>query len=112
MRSGYDMYLELKNVWVAYDRVMALKDVSLALERGEIVALIGANGAGKTTMLRAITGLVKAVRGEICFDGHRLDTQRPEQIVARGISMVPEGRHVYPYMNVKDNLFMGAYLRR
>jgi branched-chain amino acid transport system ATP-binding protein len=106
------MYLELKNVWVAYDRVMALKDVSLALERGEIVALIGANGAGKTTMLRAITGLVKAVRGEIRFDGHRLDTQRPEQIVARGISMVPEGRHVYPYMNVKDNLLMGAYLRR
>ena len=106
------MYLELKHVWVAYDRVMALRDVSLALERGEIVALIGANGAGKTTMLRAITGLVKPVRGEICFDGHRLDTRRPEQIVALGISMVPEGRHVYPYMNVKDNLLMGAYLRR
>ena len=106
------MYLELKHVWVAYDRVMALRDVSLALERGEIVALIGANGAGKTTMLRAITGLIKPVRGEICFDGYRLDTRRPEQIVALGVSMVPEGRHVYPYMNVKDNLFMGAYLRR
>lgn len=106
------MYLELKHVWVAYDRVMALKDVSLALERGEIVALIGANGAGKTTLLRAITGLVKPAGGEIRFDGYRLDTQRPEQIVALGISMIPEGRHVYPYMNVKDNLLMGAYLRR
>jgi branched-chain amino acid transport system ATP-binding protein len=106
------MYLELKHVWVAYDRVMALKDVSLALEKGEIVALIGANGAGKTTMLRAITGLVKPVQGEICFDGRRLDAQRPEQVVALGISMVPEGRHVYPYMHVKDNLLMGAYLRR
>ena len=112
MASGCGTYLELKHVWVAYDRVTALRDVSLALERGEIVALIGANGAGKTTMLRAITGLVKPVRGEICFDGHRLDTRRPEQIVALGVSMVPEGRHVYPYMNVKDNLFMGAYLRR
>jgi branched-chain amino acid transport system ATP-binding protein len=106
------MYLELKNLWVSYDKVMALKGVSLALEQGEIVALIGANGAGKTTMLRAITNLVKPVTGEIWFDGRRLDTQRPEQIVALGISMVPEGRHVYPLMNVKDNLFMGAYRRR
>ncbi len=106
------MYLELKHVWVAYDKVAALKDVSLALERGEIVALIGANGAGKTTLLRVITGLIKPASGAISFEGARLDTQRPEQIVALGISMVPEGRHVYPYMNIKDNLLMGAYLRR
>jgi branched-chain amino acid transport system ATP-binding protein len=105
------MYLEVKNVWVSYDKVMALKGVSLGLEQGEIVALIGANGAGKTTLLRAITGLVKLAGGEIWFDGCHLDTQRPEQIVAMGISMVPEGRRVYPYMNVKDNLLMGAYRR-
>jgi branched-chain amino acid transport system ATP-binding protein len=106
------MYLALKNVWVSYDKVMALKGVSLALEQGEIVALIGANGAGKTTLLRAITNLVTPAAGEVWFDGHRLDTQRPEQIVALGISMVPEGRHVYPLMHVKDNLLMGAYRRR
>jgi branched-chain amino acid transport system ATP-binding protein len=106
------MYLELKHVWVSYDQVRALKGVSLGLEQGEIVALIGANGAGKTTMLRAITSLVKPAGGEIWFDGRRLDTQRPEHIVALGISMVPEGRHVYPFMNVKDNLLMGAYRRR
>jgi branched-chain amino acid transport system ATP-binding protein len=106
------MYLELKQVWVSYDRVMALKGVSLGLEQGEIVALIGANGAGKTTLLRAITGLVTPAEGEIWFDGRRLDTLRPEHIVALGLSMVPEGRHVYPLMDVKDNLLMGAYRRR
>jgi branched-chain amino acid transport system ATP-binding protein len=111
-RSGCSMYLELQHVRVSYDKVMALKGVSLGVEQGEIVALIGANGAGKTTMLRAITGLVKPTEGEIWFDGHRLDTQRPERIVALGVSMVPEGRHVYPYMHVKDNLLMGAYRRR
>jgi branched-chain amino acid transport system ATP-binding protein len=106
------MYLALTNVWVSYDKVMALKGVSLSLEQGEIVALIGANGAGKTTLLRAITNLVTPAAGEVWFDGRRLDTQRPEQIVALGISMVPEGRHVYPLMHVTDNLLMGAYLRR
>jgi branched-chain amino acid transport system ATP-binding protein len=106
------MYLELKNVRVLYDKVTALQGISLTVEKGEIIALIGANGAGKTTTLRAITGLVRPASGEIWFDGRRLDTLRPERIVALGISMVPEGRHVYPYMNVKDNLLMGAYLRR
>jgi branched-chain amino acid transport system ATP-binding protein len=106
------MYLALNNVWVSYDKVMALKGVSLALEQGEIVALIGANGAGKTTLLRAITNLVTPAAGEVWFDGRRLDMQRPEQIVALGISMVPEGRHVYPLMHVTDNLLMGAYRRR
>jgi branched-chain amino acid transport system ATP-binding protein len=112
LRDMATPYLALKDVWIAYDKVIALRGVAMQMEQGEIIALIGANGAGKTTLLRAISGLVTPTRGEIWFDGHRLDTWRPEQIVARGISMVPEGRHVYPYMNVKDNLLMGAYLRR
>ena len=86
--------------------------VSLELEQGEIVALIGANGAGKTTTLRAITGLRRPWRGEIWFEGERIDQLPPAAIVARGIAMVPEGRRIYPYMTVKDNLLMGAYLRR
>lgn len=106
------MYFELRDVSVRYDKVQALKSVSLAMEQGEIISLIGANGAGKTTTLRAITGLARLAGGEIWFDGHRIDTLGPAEIVALGISMVPEGRHVYPFMNVMDNLLMGAYLRR
>jgi branched-chain amino acid transport system ATP-binding protein len=106
------MYLQLEHVTVLYDKVMALRGISIVVEKGEIVSLIGANGAGKTTTLRAIAGLTPVTSGEIQFDGCRLDTLRPEKIVALGISMVPEGRHVYPYMSVKDNLLMGAYLRR
>jgi branched-chain amino acid transport system ATP-binding protein len=106
------MYLQLRDVDVAYDKVLALKSASIAAERGEIVALIGANGAGKTTTMRAITRLTRIKRGEIMLDGERIDGLSPDQIVRRGISMVPEGRHVYPFMSVKDNLLMGAYLRR
>jgi branched-chain amino acid transport system ATP-binding protein len=106
------MSLQLAHVTLLYDKVMALRGISIAVEKGEIVSLIGANGAGKTTTLRAIAGLTPVTSGEIWFDGCRLDTLRPEKIVALGISMVPEGRHVYPSMSVKDNLLMGAYLRR
>jgi branched-chain amino acid transport system ATP-binding protein len=105
------MLFELRAVSVQYDQVRALNAVSLALEQGEIVALIGANGAGKTSTLRAITGLARPVAGEIWFDGARIDRLAPAAIVALGISMVPEGRHVYPFMSVKDNLLMGAYRR-
>jgi branched-chain amino acid transport system ATP-binding protein len=106
------MYFAMRGVDVAYDRVLALKEASISLEQGECIALIGANGAGKSTCLRAITGLKKPLRGEIWFDGERIDGLQPEEIVKRGISMVPEGRRIYPYMTVKDNLLMGAYLRR
>ncbi len=85
--------------------------MSIQLEQGQVVALIGSNGAGKTTTLRAITGLKKPSQGEVWFEGERIDQLPPAKIVARGIAMVPEGRHVYPYMSVKDNLLMGAYLR-
>jgi branched-chain amino acid transport system ATP-binding protein len=106
------MYFECKNLTVRYDKVTALRGVSLGLEQGQVAALIGANGAGKSTTLRAITGLKKPAGGEIWFEGQRIDRLPPAEIVARGIAMVPEGRRIYPYMTVKDNLLMGAYLRR
>jgi branched-chain amino acid transport system ATP-binding protein len=106
------MYFEFKNVSIHYDKVQALENVTLNLEQGEIVALIGPNGAGKTSTLRAITALAKPSSGEIWFGGKRIDKLEPAAIVALGVSMVPEGRHVYPFMSVKDNLLMGAYLRR
>ncbi len=105
------MYFAARNISVRYDKVSALRDVSTQLDQGQVVALIGSNGAGKTTTLRAITGLKKPSQGEVWFEGERIDQLPPAKIVARGIAMVPEGRHVYPYMSVKDNLLMGAYLR-
>ena len=106
------MYFEAKNIVVTYDHVRAVTDLSLHLDEGETIALIGANGAGKTTTLRAITGLKALDAGEIWYDGERLDHLRPDQIVERGIAMVPEGRRVFPFMSVKDNLLMGAFTRR
>jgi branched-chain amino acid transport system ATP-binding protein len=105
------MYFEAKNISVRYDKVMALRGVSIQLAEGQVISLIGSNGAGKTTTLRAITGLKRPSQGEVWFEGERIDQLPAAKIVARGIAMVPEGRHVYPFMSVKDNLLMGAYLR-
>jgi branched-chain amino acid transport system ATP-binding protein len=106
-----DTLLKFSNVQLYYDHVYALKGVSLDLNEGETVALIGANGAGKSSILRAITGLQGIAEGEIFYDGKRLDGTSPDQIVKMGIAMVPEGRRVFPYMSVKDNLLMGAFTR-
>ncbi len=103
--------LTLDAVELYYDHVYALKGVSLALNEGETVALIGANGAGKSSILRAITGLARIQSGQIAFQGQRLDGAKPADIVKRGIAMVPEGRRVFPFMSVKDNLLMGAFAR-
>ena len=103
--------LNFANVELYYDRVYALKNVSLTVNKGETVALIGANGAGKSSILRAITGLRKIKSGEIHYDGRRIDGINPAELVRQGIAMVPEGRHVFPYMTVKDNLLMGAFTR-
>ena len=103
--------LGFANVELYYDRVHALKGVSLEVNEGETVALIGANGAGKSSILRAITGLRKIRSGEIHYDGRRIDGADPAAIVKAGIAMVPEGRRVFPYMTVKDNLLMGAFTR-
>lgn len=103
--------LEFKDVELYYDHVYALKGVSIDLEKGETVALIGANGAGKSSILRAITGLAKLKSGSVHFEGLQIDGTNPADIVANGIAMVPEGRRVFPYMSVKDNLLMGGFTR-
>lgn len=103
--------LDFKNVELYYDHVYALKGVSLHVNQGETVALIGANGAGKSSILRAITGLAKPKTGSVTFEGQRVDGTDPSSIVKRGIAMVPEGRRVFPFMSVKDNLMMGAFTR-
>ena len=103
--------LSLAGVELYYDHVYALKGVSIDLEKGETVALIGANGAGKSSILRAITGLNRIRKGSITFEGRRIDGLDPAAIVKLGIAMVPEGRRVFPYMSVRDNLMMGAFSR-
>lgn len=103
--------LNFKDVELYYDHVYALKGVSMNLQQGETVALIGANGAGKSSILRAITGLRKIKSGSITFMGERLDGTSAAEIVKKGIAMVPEGRRVFPFMSVKDNLLMGAFTR-
>jgi len=102
--------LEFKDVELYYDQVLALKGVSLDVAQGETVALIGANGAGKSSILRAITGLRRIKRGEIRFNGERIDGLGPDAIVKLGVVMAPEGRRVFPFMSVKDNLLMGAFV--
>jgi branched-chain amino acid transport system ATP-binding protein len=106
-----DYLLKLNNVELYYDHVYALKGVSLQVHEGETVALIGANGAGKSSILRAITRLRKIRNGEIHFQGIRIDGHSPDEIVRMGVAMVPEGRRVFPFMSVKDNLLMGAFSR-
>ena len=104
--------LKFSDVELYYDHVYALKGVSIELNQGETVALIGANGAGKSSILRAITGLRKIRKGQIEFEGQRINGLGPEAIVGMGIAMVPEGRRVFPFMSVRDNLLMGAFSRK
>ncbi|HML92695.1 ABC transporter ATP-binding protein [Methyloceanibacter sp.] len=103
--------LEIKNIKVHYNKVAALKGVSMAVPDKGIVTIVGANGAGKSTTLRAISGLVRISDGEIVFNGQRIDQLAPERIVALGIAHVPEGRRVFPDLTVEENLRTGAFLR-
>ncbi len=104
--------LELKNLAVSYGSIAALHDVSLTVAKGNIVTLIGANGAGKSTTLRTISGLLKPVSGTITYEGVEISGHPPHRIVARGISHVPEGRMIFANLTVHENLMMGAYLRK
>lgn len=106
------MLVEIKNVRVHYEKIEAVKGVSLGLGKGEIVTLIGANGAGKTSILKAVSGLVRPTSGEIVYDGRDITRSSPSDIVSRGISHVPEGRRMFKLMSVQDNLRLGAYLIR
>ena len=103
--------LELKNLSSGYGAIEALKSINIRIEQSEIVTLIGANGAGKSTTLRNITGLVAATAGDILFEGRRLNGVPTHQIAAMGISMVPEGRAIFANLTVAENLDMGAYLQ-
>jgi len=103
--------LELKDVHTYYGSIQALKGISIDVREGEIVTLIGSNGAGKSTTLRAINGIVHPRRGEIRFQGRDITRTPPHEIVARGISQSPEGRRLFPRMTVLENLEMGAYQR-
>jgi branched-chain amino acid transport system ATP-binding protein len=104
--------LEIENLEVAYGSIQALHGVSLRVSQGSIVTLIGANGAGKSTTLRAISGLIKARGGKVRYDGEDITNLPPHAIVARGLCHVPEGRMVFANLTVEENLRMGAYLRK
>lgn len=104
--------LEINNIDVYYGVIHALKNVSFKVQEGEIVTLIGANGAGKTTTLRTISGLIKPAKGSIDFKGEKINGANPQEIMAKGISHVPEGRHIFQDMSVLENLELGAFLRK
>jgi branched-chain amino acid transport system ATP-binding protein len=103
--------LSLRNVETFYGPIMAIKGVSLDVHKGSIVTILGANGAGKTTVLKTISGIMDPQKGTVTYDGKRIDGGDPSAIVRMGISHVPEGREVFPLLSVADNLRMGAYLR-
>lgn len=103
--------LEIKNLDVYYGAIHALDHISLSVQQGEIVSLIGANGAGKSTTLRTISGLIRAKKGEVIFEGQSIAKTPPHKIVEMGIGHVPEGRRVFARMSVEENLELGAYIR-
>ena len=107
-----DALLTLANVESAYGPVRAIRGVSLSVPKGSIVTVLGANGAGKTTILKTISGIIDPQKGSIQFKGEAIDRKEPADIVRRGICHVPEGREVFPLLSVHDNLVMGAYTRR
>jgi len=106
------MLLDVKGIRIYYEKVEAVKGVSLGVEEGKISVLIGANGAGKTTILRAISGLKQLTSGEIWFQGERIDGMSPHAIVGLGIAHAPEGKRLFKLMTVRDNLLAGAFLQK
>lgn len=111
--SGKD-FLKVTNIETLYDKITALKGISISVEKGSIVTILGANGAGKTTVLKTIMGLLEdqPEKGKIIFDGKSIERKKAENLVSLGISYVPEGREVFPELTVKENLKMGSYTRK
>lgn len=110
--EGGEELLEAKNISVYYGSVKALEDVSFSVSEGEIVAMIGPNGAGKSTALKAVFGMIDIRAGNINFNGEDIKGLRPDEHVSKGISLIPEGRRLFPSMTVIENLEMGAFLRK
>lgn len=103
--------LKLDNVHSGYGGTEILRGVSFEVNAGEVVTIVGANGAGKTTTLRSLCGIVTPSQGTIEFEGQRINGNRPDQIVDAGLTLIPEGRQLFPFISVRDNLLMGAYKR-
>lgn len=103
--------LKVDNLWIKYDHVEAVRGIHFEVKKGEIVALIGANGAGKTSTLMGISGLVEKNAGDVFFLGENITNLSPSKIVRLGISHIPEGRHIFPQMSVEENIFMGTFGR-
>ncbi|HWR28526.1 MAG TPA: ABC transporter ATP-binding protein [Negativicutes bacterium] len=104
--------LDVKDINVYYGAIHAVRTVSLEVNAGEIVSIIGANGAGKSTILKTLVGLLRSKTGDICFEGQSIANLSPAAIVRQGIALVPEGRRVFPRLSVEDNLLLGAYARK
>jgi branched-chain amino acid transport system ATP-binding protein len=104
--------LALKNIWITYGKNIAVRNLSLTVNKGDFITILGANGAGKSSSLNAISGVVAIQQGEINFKGERINGLRPKSIAAKGIIQIPEGRKLFPLMTVRENLLMGAYLRK
>ena len=104
--------LELRGLTVRYGAIEALRDVTLRVAKGQIAAILGANGAGKSTLLRTISGIVRPAQGSITIDGREITKETPEAIVRLGVAHVPEGRGIFPYLSVRENLRIGAYSSR
>ncbi len=111
MNPAAEVMLQLSNVESAYGPIKAIRGVSLKVRRGEISTVLGSNGAGKTTILKTISGIIDPRRGSVTFDGHDITAKDPGLIVRHGLVHVPEGREVFPLLSVRDNLLMGAYTR-
>jgi len=104
--------LELRNIETYYGPIMAIRGVSLTVDEGEIVAVLGANGAGKTTLLKTATGALDSNKGRVLLDGEEIQCRDPDWVARKGIAHVPEGREVFPFLTIAENLMMGAYNRR
>lgn len=103
--------LEVRNVETFYGPIMAIRGVSLEVPEGQIVTILGANGAGKTTLLKTVSGVMDPEKGQILLNGEEIQGREPDQIVREGVAHVPEGREVFPFLSVEDNLMMGAFTR-
>ena len=110
--SEADAILEVRNVETYYGHIMAVRGVSIDVPRGDIVTVLGANGAGKTTILKTISGVLDPLKGTVRFDGRPIQGMDPDRVVRLGLGHVPEGREIFPLLTVRDNLMMGAFARR